>query len=336
MRFIDEVEIEVIAGKGGDGCIAFRREKYVPRGGPSGGDGGRGGSVIFKADAARHTLLDLRYRKKYRAEKGQPGRGKDQNGRAGKDTVIPVPTGTIISDLETGDVLGDLLNPGQLLVVARGGRGGRGNMHFATSTLRAPRIAEPGRPGESRRLKLELKLLADVGVIGLPNAGKSTLISRISKARPKIADYPFTTLVPNLGVVKFKDHDSFVVADVPGLVEGSSTGAGLGHRFLKHIERCRVLLHLVEAPLSGHDPVHDLSIIEKEIGAYNPELIERPRLVAASKADLTWDRDALDVLKTAASQRNLPFLAFSAVTGQGLDHLLAKLWDLIKTGSYRE
>jgi len=326
MKFVDEVSIEVAAGAGGDGCAAFRREKYVPRGGPSGGDGGRGGDVVLVADPRRSTLLDLRYQKRYRAEKGQPGRGKDMHGRAGEAVRIPVPPGTLVFELQSGDQLADLVEAGQELVVARGGRGGRGNRHFVTPSRQAPKTAEPGAPGEQLRIRLELKLLADVGVIGLPNAGKSTLIARISKARPKIADYPFTTLVPNLGVVELPEHNSFVVADVPGLIEGASEGAGLGHRFLRHVERCSLLLHLVEVPLQAErDLVADFETVEKELHAFDAELAARPRVVAASKIDLPHDGAAVERLAALAGERGLPFFRISAVSGEAVEALVLEL-----------
>ncbi|MCX7808027.1 MAG: GTPase ObgE, partial [Deltaproteobacteria bacterium] len=283
MRFIDEVEIEVRAGDGGRGAVAFRREKYVPFGGPSGGDGGKGGDVVFVADGRLSTLLDFRYRRRLVAPNGEHGRGKDQYGRSGEDLIVPVPVGTQVFDAESGRLLCDLDEEGKRWIAAKGGRGGRGNIHFATPENRAPRYAEPGEPGECRRLRLELKLLADVGLVGHPNVGKSTLIARISRARPKIADYPFTTLVPHLGVVELGEYRSCVVADIPGLIEGASDGAGLGIRFLKHIERCRMLLYIITLdPDPKRSPLRDYDVLRQELFRFDPSLLERPSLVGVS------------------------------------------------------
>ena len=285
--FVDEVEIHVRAGDGGRGCISFRREKYVPRGGPNGGDGGRGGSVIVEADEGLGTLLDFRYRRHYTAQRGGHGEGSDRHGASGDDLVLRVPVGTTIHEPHAGVLLGDLTANGERLEVARGGRGGRGNARFATSTNRAPRRADPGEAGEERTLRLELRLLADVGVVGFPNAGKSTLVSRLSAARPKIADYPFTTLVPTLGLVRLDEEQSFVIADVPGLIPGASEGKGLGLRFLRHLERTRLLVHLLDLdPATGRDPVEDWKTIQAELREYSPELAARPQLIAANKIDL--------------------------------------------------
>ncbi|MCA2980648.1 MAG: GTPase ObgE, partial [Myxococcaceae bacterium] len=276
MKFVDEVRIKVKAGDGGNGAVAFRREKYVDKGGPSGGDGGNGGSVVFKATEQLTTLLDFRYQQHYRAQNGQHGMGSDMNGRGSDDLVLEAPVGTVVREAESGRELVDLSVAGQTFVVAEGGRGGLGNINFATSTRQTPRFAQDGTPGEEKELLLELKLLADVGIVGFPNAGKSTLISRVSRARPKVADYPFTTLVPNLGVVPYKDRRSFVMADIPGLIEGASEGAGLGHQFLRHVERCRVLVHLVDlsSVTTGRDPVRDFDAINTELTKYSAALAD--------------------------------------------------------------
>jgi len=329
MNFVDEAIIEVRSGKGGDGCVSFRREKYVPRGGPNGGDGGRGGSVILRADPEMTTLLDHRYKRHYRAQNGQPGRGSDCNGASAKDLVVRVPPGTRVFDDVSGEVLGDLDEAGAELVVARGGRGGRGNMHFATSTCQAPRKAETGGPAEERRLRLELRLLAEVGVVGYPNAGKSTLVARLSRARPKIADYPFTTLVPTLGVVAFGDGRDFTIADVPGLIPGAHQGAGLGDRFLRHVERCRILLHLISwlpgDPVDAGHLLQRFDDIEREMRLFNPDLAQKPRLVALSKLDLAETRKLLPEARRLFRERGHRLLAFSAATGEGLDRLTQEL-----------
>ncbi len=329
-RFVDQVKIHVKAGDGGHGCVSFRREKYVPRGGPDGGDGGRGGDVILVADPQLHTLYDFYHRVHFRAENGRPGMGKKMTGRDGEDLILRVPVGTVVRDAETGEVLGDLVRPGQRLIVARGGKGGRGNARFATPTNQAPRYAEPGRPGEERWLILELKLIADVGLVGLPNAGKSTLLSRISAARPKIADYPFTTLQPNLGVVALSDERTFVVADLPGLIEGAHRGVGLGLDFLRHVERTRVLLQVIDA--SSEDPLRDFEIIEKEMAHYQPELLKKPRAVALNKIDLIPDRNLLRPVKETLERKGHPVYLISAATGEGLRDLLEGLWRLLLHG----
>ncbi|GAB5544888.1 MAG: GTPase ObgE [Sandaracinaceae bacterium] len=317
MRFVDEVELEVVAGDGGNGCVAFRREKFRPFGGPSGGDGGDGGDVILVGDDRLGTLMDFRYKKKLRAPRGEHGRGKDQYGKGGDDLRVAVPVGTQVYESATGELLADVAEVGEEVVIARGGRGGRGNIHFATPTDRAPRKAEPGEPGERLRLRFELKLLADVGLLGFPNVGKSTFIARVSRARrPKIADYPFTTLVPNLGVVSRDLDRSFVVADIPGLIEGAAEGHGLGHRFLKHVERCRVLLHLVTLdPEPEREPARDFEALMDELRRFDPELADRPMLVAVSKSDLPDVREALEEIRAALAPREV--LAFSAATGDG-------------------
>lgn len=324
--FVDEVEIHVRAGDGGRGCVSFRREKYVPRGGPDGGDGGRGGSVILEADEGLGTLLDFRYRRQYAAPRGAHGEGSDRHGADGADLVLRVPVGTVVRTRGEELPLGDLARHGQRLVVARGGRGGRGNARFATSTHRAPRHAEPGTPGEERWLRLELKLLADVGVVGFPNAGKSTLVARLSAARPKIADYPFTTLVPTLGLVRLDEARSFVIADVPGLIPGAAAGKGLGLRFLRHLERTRLLVHLVDLdPQSGRDPLDDWRAIQAELRAYSPELAARPQLLVANKVDLPGAAARRARVESFARRRGIRVLGIAARTGEGLDALRAAL-----------
>jgi len=329
-RFVDRVKIHVKAGDGGHGCVSFRREKYVPRGGPDGGDGGDGGDVILVADPQLHTLYDFYHQVHFRAENGRPGMGKKMKGRDGEDLLLRVPVGTVVRDAETGEILGDLVEPGQRLVVARGGRGGKGNARFATPTNQAPRYAERGRPGEERWLILELKLIADVGLVGLPNAGKSTLLSRISAARPKIADYPFTTLTPNLGVVSLSDERTFVVADLPGLIEGAHRGVGLGLEFLRHVERTRALCQVIDA--TSEDPLRDFEVVEKEMALYHPELPQKPRAVALNKIDLLADRTVLEPVRRALEERGHTVHFISAVTGEGVRELLETLWRLITRG----
>jgi len=324
VKFVDEVRIEVKAGDGGNGAVAFRREKYVDKGGPSGGDGGNGGSVIFVADPQLTTLLDYRYQQHHRAPAGEHGMGSDCNGRAGEDLTLRVPVGTLVRDEQSGEVLADLSEPGQQFTVAKGGRGGLGNMNFATSTRQTPRFAQEGTKGELKMLQLELKLLADVGLLGYPNAGKSTLISRVSRARPKVADYPFTTLVPNLGVVQYKDRLSFVMADIPGLIEGASEGVGLGLQFLRHVERCRVLIHLLDlgAVAEGRDPARDFAVLNKELQKYSKELSQRPQVVVANKLDLPHAREALPKLKAKLEKKGIKVLPLSGATGEGLQAVL--------------
>jgi GTP-binding protein len=326
VKFVDEVRIHVKAGDGGDGAVAWRREKFVPRGGPAGGDGGNGGDVVLVVDPQLSTLLDYRYVREHRARSGGNGMGSDMNGQDGEDLALRVPPGTVVKDAASGEVLADLAAAGERFVAAKGGRGGLGNMNFATSTNQAPRYAEDGTPGEERDLLLELKLLADVGIVGYPNAGKSTLISRISRARPKIADYPFTTLVPNLGVVSWRGERSFVVADIPGLIEGAHRGAGLGHQFLRHVERCRVLVHLVEGanPEPGRSPRADLAAIDRELALYSPELARKPQIVAVTKVDLPEARAAGEKLARLLARRKRPpkVHLVSAVTGEGVAGLL--------------
>ncbi len=329
--FLDEVVLTVAGGDGGAGCVAFRREKYVPKGGPAGGDGGAGGSVWLEATSRENTLLRYRYAREYRAERGRPGEGSRRTGRSGDDLVLPVPLGTEVWDEDGVERLADLVEEGERFLAARGGRGGRGNAFFATATRQAPRFAQPGEPGEVRRLKLVLKLLADIGLVGWPNAGKSTLVSRISAARPEIAPYPFTTLVPHLGVVDAGDFRSFVVADIPGLVEGASSGRGLGHRFLRHVERCRALAFLVDvSSAEGRDPVGDLAVLERELLAYSPLLAGRPRIIVATKIDALDAPERLARLREAAAARQVPFLAVSAVAGTGLPELVREMDRLVR------
>jgi len=326
MQFVDYTKIYVKAGDGGRGCVAFRREKYVPRGGPSGGDGGRGGHIIFRASRELNTLLDLRYQKEYKAKRGQHGMGKKMHGKNGEDRIIPVPVGTVIKDADTEEVLADLDSEGVETIIAKAGRGGQGNAHFATPTRQAPKFAQPGEEGEEKNLVIELKLLADVGLIGLPNAGKSTLISVISSARPKIADYPFTTLTPNLGVVKLKDLRSFVVADIPGLIEGAHKGAGLGFQFLRHVERTSMLLHLVDASdMPETDPVEDLKKINKELELYSSKLLKKPQAVVGTKTDIAIEKKRLRKFAKYCKSKNIDFFPVSAVTGKGIKELLLYL-----------
>jgi len=323
MNFVDEVKFQVKAGDGGRGCLSFRREKFIPRGGPDGGDGGDGGDVLFEVDPGLNTLLDLRYRAQYRAQNGAPGMGKTRHGKNGDPLVIKVPPGTLVYDEETGEQLADLTESDRQVRLLRGGQGGRGNARFATSTNRAPRHTQPGQPGEERTLRLQLKLLADVGLVGLPNAGKSTLIASVSAARPKIADYPFTTLVPNLGVVRHGDFGSFVMADIPGLIAGASEGQGLGIRFLRHIERTDLFLHLVD--LSGMqegDPLENFAAINRELEQYNPELMARPMLVVFTKLDMTEVRQQVADLEPVFASQGVRTLAVSAVTGEGIPVLV--------------
>jgi len=320
--FVDEAEIVVIGGDGGNGCLSFRREKYVPRGGPDGGDGGNGGSVILQADPSVSTLLEFRYQRHHRGQRGRHGEGSNKTGRSGEDRVVMVPVGTVVMDADRVRVLADLDHAGATFVGAQGGRGGRGNARFATSTNRAPTRHDPGAPGEERSLRLELKLLADVGLIGLPNAGKSTLISRISAAHPKIADYPFTTLEPHLGVVDRGDYRSFVVADIPGLIEGAHQGAGLGLRFLKHVERCSLLLHLVDPTGSMGDPLAALDTIDEELRQYGSELGRKPQILVITKADAAQDLEVVDRLRSRAEELGRPCLLISSVAGTGLKELI--------------
>lgn len=332
--FIDRAKIRIKAGDGGNGVTAFRREKFVPRGGPSGGDGGKGGDVWLESDEGLNTLLHLRYNPEHKAERGRHGEGSNRHGKDGDDAVVKVPVGTQVFDTESGDLVFDFTEPGQRFRAGKGGKGGWGNSHFATPTRRAPKFHYTGRPGDEKELQLELKLIADVGLVGFPNAGKSTLISVISAAKPKIADYPFTTLEPNLGVVDLGDFKTFVVADIPGLIEGASEGAGLGDRFLRHVERTKLILHLVDiSSLSGRDPVSDYEIINRELANYNSDLASRPQIVVATKTDALDDPERLESLRKRAKKDKKPFLEISAVAGRGtkeLVSLVAKTLDELK------
>ena len=327
--FIDEVLIKVEAGDGGDGCLAFRREKYVPMGGPFGGNGGHGSNIKFVVDQGLHTLIDLRYMKTIKGKKGENGKGKNQNGAASPDVIIKVPQGTVVTDNDTGLILADLKNKDDEVIVAYGGRGGRGNTAFKTQNNPAPNYAENGEPGEDRTLKVELKLLADVGLVGMPSVGKSTIISCVSKARPKIAAYHFTTLTPNLGVTKTRDGRSFVIADLPGLIEGASNGEGLGDKFLKHIERTRVIAHVIDmSGFEGRDPYDDYVTINKELEAFNPKILEKPQIIIANKMDLESSKNNLETFKKKV---NCEIFEVSALTNKGLDDVLTKLADLLDT-----
>jgi GTP-binding protein len=327
--FIDEATITVMGGDGGNGCLSFRREKFVPRGGPDGGDGGRGGSVVLVADRNVSTLLAFRYRSQFRAERGKHGQGSNKTGRSGEDLLLRVPVGTLVVDADRDLRLADLSEPDGRFVAARGGQGGRGNARFATPTRRAPTRHDPGEPGETRSLRLELKLLADVGLVGFPNAGKSTLISRISAARPKIADYPFTTLEPHLGVVDAGDFRSFVVADIPGLIENAHQGAGLGHRFLRHVERCRLLLHLIDPTAPDRDPVTGIDAISLELERYSRRLADKPQIFVVTKADAIQDWKMVERIRSLAAEREAPCLVVSAVAGEGIDGLVRSIADTL-------
>jgi GTP-binding protein len=322
--FIDRVKIKVKAGDGGNGVTAFRREKFIPRGGPSGGDGGVGGSVYMESHEGLNTLLHLRYNPEHKAERGRHGEGSNRYGKDGEDAVVKVPVGTQVFDPETNELLFDFTEPGQRYMAAKGGKGGWGNSHFATATRQAPKYHYNGRPGGERELQLELKLIADVGLVGFPNAGKSTLISVISAAKPKIADYPFTTLEPNLGVVDMGDFRTFVVADIPGLIEGASDGAGLGHRFLRHVERTKLMLHLVDvSSLSGRDPVSDYEIINRELANYDADLAKRPQIIVATKIDAMDEPERIEALKKRARKDKMPFFEISSVTNKGVKDLVS-------------
>lgn len=326
--FLDRVKIRVKAGDGGNGVTAFRREKFIPRGGPSGGDGGVGGSVWVESTEGLNTLLHLRFNPEHKAERGRHGEGSNRFGKDGEDAVVKVPVGTQVFDPESNELLFDFTEPGQRYRAAKGGKGGWGNSHFATPTRQAPKYHYNGRPGQERELQLELKLIADVGLVGFPNAGKSTLISVISAAKPKIADYPFTTLEPNLGVVDMGDFRTFVVADIPGLIEGASEGAGLGHRFLRHVERTKFILHLVDvSSLSGRDPVSDYEIINRELANYDPEIAQRPQIVVATKIDALDEPERLESIKKRAKEDKKEFFAISAVTNDGVKALVDALSD---------
>ena len=326
MQFIDEARISVKAGDGGNGCISFRHEKYIPKGGPDGGTGARGGSVIIRADRQLNTLLDFKYKHSYRAERGENGRGKDQGGKSGKDEIVKVPCGTLVRDALKGKIIVDLVHDGDEFIIAHGGKGGRGNGEFATPTNQAPRFAEPGTPGEERELVLELKLLADVGLVGFPNAGKSTLISVVSAAKPKIADYPFTTLTPNLGLVRYAEGKSFVISDIPGLIEGAHEGKGLGIQFIRHIERTRVLVFLIES--ISEDPKKDYQILLNELASYNPAIAKKKKIVALTKMDVVNETDRKKLVKIKFG-RGVMTIPISAVAGEGLRELLEEVWKVL-------
>lgn len=331
MKFIDEVTLHCASGHGGAGCVSFRREKFIPFGGPNGGDGGRGGDLIFLTTASLSTLLELRHKPHQKAERGRHGMGKDRHGAAGEDLIIKVPVGTIIRDAETGDELADLSEDGQQIVLLKGGRGGQGNARFATATNKAPKFAQPGEEGEERKLRLELKLMADVGLLGLPNAGKSSLISKVSSARPKVADYPFTTLAPSLGVVGYKDFRSFVMADIPGIIAGAHAGAGLGHRFLKHLERSGILVHLVDiSGLPESDPFGAYQAVNRELNLFSEELGNKGQIVALTKMDLPAAREHLLEAEAWFKDRGVSVYPISSATGQGIEALLdaiaERLW----------
>jgi GTPase len=333
---IDNAKILIKSGDGGNGCVSFRREKYVPKGGPNGGDGGKGGDVIFKADNSLATLIDFKYKRIFKAENGTHGLGGDKTGKSGNDLIIPVPCGSILKDFKTGAVLADLTENGEEYIAAKGGKGGKGNSHFTTSTNQAPRNAQPGIKGIEMEIGVELKLIADVGLVGLPNAGKSTLISKISAAKPKIADYPFTTLQPNLGIVRYKDYQSFVVADIPGLIEGAHLGKGLGIRFLKHIERTKVLVFLLDASLIPYNEnkKEDYEVLVNELGSYDKEMLEKPKIICFSKVDTLSDEQKKELTKIKFTKRGskekIPILQISAVTGENLNKLLDEIWMKLK------
>ena len=326
--FIDQATIYIKAGKGGNGVISFRREKFIPKGGPDGGNGGNGGSIIIRADAQLTTLMDFRYKRNYKANDGEPGMGSNKTGKSADDVVIRVPAGTIIKIADTEEIIADLINDEEEFLAARGGKGGKGNAEFATSTKQAPRFATPGTAGEEKNIQLELKLLADVGLVGFPNAGKSTLIARVSAAKPKIADYPFTTLIPNLGIVRYGEYKSFVVADMPGLIEGAHEGKGLGIQFLRHIERTRVLVFLIEC--TGEDPKKQYTTLVHELKSFNEAMLKKPQIIALSKVDLA-DEKLQKQLKKISFKKNVPVIAISAVAGDGIKELLDLIWKKLQT-----
>jgi GTP-binding protein len=328
MAFVDYAKFYVKGGDGGNGCVSFRREKFVPKGGPNGGDGGQGGSVWLEVDPALHSLIDFRYRSHFKAERGAGGQGSDKHGRSGRDTIVPVPPGSVISDAETGEVLADLTEPGQRYLAARGGKGGYGNARFATSTNRAPRKATPGQPGEERWLKIELKLIADVGLVGLPNAGKSTLLSRLSRANPKVAPYPFTTIEPQLGVLQVEDHRPIIIADIPGLIEGASKGVGLGDAFLRHIERTGVLVFVLDGSGDEKDALADLAILEKELSAYDPQLLQRRHVYLLNKIDLLSRPERVQRCNLLR-EKGIDVLPVSGKSGENIDRLQNRIANLV-------
>jgi GTP-binding protein len=328
VKFIDEAIITVQSGDGGRGCVSFRREKFIPRGGPDGGDGGKGGDIVLKTTSRKRTLYQFRFKRHFKAENGAHGQGKQKTGKNGQDLAIELPPGTLITDADTGQVITDLIKPDETVVLARGGRGGQGNARFKTSTHRAPRFAQPGEPGETKTLRLELKLLADVGIIGLPNAGKSTLITAVSSARPKIGNYPFTTLFPSLGVVQTAWAEPFVVADIPGLIQGAHKGTGLGIRFLRHIERTRILVHLIDvSAMDTDDPLNAYTTVNKELSMYNQKLTEKPQIVVLNKMDLPDVREATKKFQAAIKEKQV--ILISALTGQGVENLKSKIIQLL-------
>jgi GTPase len=328
VKFIDEAIITVQSGHGGRGCVSFRREKFIPRGGPDGGDGGKGGDIVLKTSPGKRTLYQFRFQKHFKAKNGSHGQGKQKTGKNGQDLVIELPPGTLVTDADTGQVIKDLIECGETIVLARGGRGGQGNTRFKTSTNRAPRFAQPGEPGETKTLRLELKLLADVGIIGLPNAGKSTLVTAVSSAHPKIGSYPFTTLYPSLGVVQTGWAEPFVVADIPGLIEGAHKGTGLGIRFLRHIERTRILVHLIDvSAMDMNNPLKAYTTVNKELAMYNQELTEKPQIVVLNKMDLPDVREAAKKFQDAIKEKQVVLI--SALTGQGIENLKSKIIQLL-------
>ena len=331
IMFIDKAKIIIISGAGGDGMVAFRREKYVPRGGPSGGDGGKGGSVYLKADSGLNTLINFRRKRKFAAEKGENGGAKEMYGKGGEDIIIDVPLGTMVYDNDTNELLADMVHQDQMVLIAKGGKGGRGNTHFATSAVRAPTYAEKGEPGESKEIRLELKVLADVGLIGFPSVGKSSLIRKVSGARPEVAAYHFTTLSPSLGVVNLDETRSFVMADIPGLIEGASQGVGLGHEFLRHVERSRVLIHVLDiAGSEGRDPLSDFEIINNELEIYSPALAQKKQIVAGNKIDLITNQTELEQIKQQIESKGYSFFPICTLTGEGIKPLLEKAWTILQ------
>ena len=331
IMFIDKAKIIIISGAGGDGMVAFRREKYVPRGGPSGGDGGKGGSVYLKADSGLNTLIHFRRKRKFAAEKGENGGAKEMYGKGGEDIIIDVPLGTMVYDNDTNELLADMVHQDQMVLIAKGGKGGRGNTHFATSAVRAPTYAEKGEPGESKEIRLELKVLADVGLIGFPSVGKSSLIRKVSGARPEVAAYHFTTLSPSLGVVNLDETRSFVMADIPGLIEGASQGVGLGHEFLRHVERSRVLIHVLDiAGSEGRDPLSDFEIINNELEIYSPALAQKKQIVAGNKIDLITNQTELEQIKQQIESKGYSFFPICTLTGEGIKPLLEKAWSILQ------